>query len=131
MTDDFTEVATIDTLARIIYAEARGEDLVSKQAVAWVIKNRLGSYQGDWLKVMTDKNQFDVHKGIPKEKEAWNKCFEAALQVYQNEVEDPTGGALNFHSFEKGPSHIPSGWGDKDAYRFIKTIGEHHFYDQV
>lgn len=53
---DAATYSDVDTLARTIFGEARGESYKGKTAVAWVVKNRAAAAVA-WLKVHTDKER--------------------------------------------------------------------------
>lgn len=111
----------IDLLARVIYAEARGEDFEGQVAVGAVVLNRLKSsgfpdtihdvvYQRGAFTAVVDKQ---IH--LTPNEEAY-KAAEAALRG-----EDPTGGAL----FYFNPKTATDQWIKSRAV--IKTIGNHTF----
>lgn len=111
----------IDLLARVIYAEARGEDFEGQVAVGAVVLNRLKSsgfpntihdvvYQRGAFTAVIDKQ---IH--LTPNEEAY-KAAEAALRG-----EDPTGGAL----FYFNPKTATDQWIKSRAV--IKTIGNHTF----
>lgn len=113
--------ADIDLLARVIYAEARGENFEGQVAVGAVVLNRLeGSgfpktlhgvvYQPGAFTAVIDKQ---IH--LTPDEEAY-RAAEAALAG-----EDPTGGALYYFN----PRTATDRWIKSRAV--IKQIGNHTF----
>lgn len=92
-------------LARVIYAEARGESYTGKVAVGYVVKNRVNDprWPNTYSGVINQRNQFAIWQGDPSrltgsERIAWNDSIRAAGQVIGGEVSDPTKGATHFYS---------------------------------
>lgn len=111
----------IKELARLVYAEAAGENDIhnAMEGVAWVVRNRVvanklwfggSTYHG----VIHHKGQFtsvgdhlwnDAGKpgalSNPKDIEAYKRALTVARGVYNGTIPDPTDGAQYFHSYEK------------------------------
>jgi spore germination cell wall hydrolase CwlJ-like protein len=104
----------LDTLARTIYGEARGEGDDGQTGVAWVIRNRanagpFSSWPHSIAQVCTQGQgvQFncwrpgDVNYGLVRAVTPSNgvfaHCIEIARGVIGNTLPDPTGGATYYH----------------------------------
>jgi hypothetical protein len=112
----------IGLLARIITAEARGEPIVGKLAVAWVVMNRVARKNrwGDTItQVITQPYQF-AQPAV--------QVNEVALAVAQLVVagytKDPVEGATHFHATSVTPSWAPK-------IQRIRQIGRHIFYKEL
>ena len=123
---------TITCLARTIYWEAKGEGEPGMSAVAAVVMNRLadpkfpktvcavvtqgketGACQFSWW---CDGRPDDVEEEKP-----YAQATEIARRALNQQLADPTDGAVNFHTVAVRPN-----WADE----FVKTatIGDHIFY---
>jgi spore germination cell wall hydrolase CwlJ-like protein len=111
----------LDLLARVIYAEARGEDLEGQVAVGAVVLNRLKDpqfpktikeviYQRGAFTAVDDKQ---IHL-LPNE-----KAYQAAKEAIKGQ--DPTGGALYYYN----PRTAKDKW--IKGRPVIKQIGNHNF----
>lgn len=130
----------LDTLARTLWGEARGEPDKGLIAVAWVIQNRANkpSWWGSSIETVCLK---------PKQFSCWNKgdpnypylmglkaipardyvrMHEAATSVVGGHIADPTYGATHYHA--KSMRNYPA-W-TKGATMTI-VIGGHVFYRDV
>lgn len=89
----------LELLARLIYAEARGESLVGQIAVGSVVMNRVKSpnFPGDVESVIYQPRQFcPVSRGSFSRTSKFNEDnHEAASRAVAGE--DPTNGALYFY----------------------------------
>lgn len=119
------ELAPLLCLAMAVYHEARGEPLPGQIAVAYVIQNRTvsGRYPNDVCGVVTQNAQFSFKWVPPKDRAAWNKALIVSEWVLNNEIDDPTGGALWYHAKSVTP------WWSED--REGKVIGNHIFFTTV
>lgn len=145
-----------DVLARTIYGEARGENTIGREAVAWVIRNRLespatwwrrGVYRSDagpipddtyravclrlfqfscWNK--TDPN-YDLLHDVPDTHPILRDCREVARNVMGGEVIDPTGGACHYVTQQLWARQGKPAWLAK--MKPIKTIGNHVFLEEA
>ena len=141
MTDEekFQREIEIDTLARTIWGEARGEGNPGMQAVACVVMNR--------LKVAREKKRFWWGNSViqicqkPFQFSCWNKndpnyrkllgvdasdaAFAAALTVARLTLEgalsDLTGGATHYHAAGMTPV-----WTQSE--KPVAVVGQHIFY---
>ena len=139
----------IDTLARTIWAEARGEGRAGMVAVAHVILNRLNR-PGWWSRDQNDGIPDDTIQAVccdPWQFSCWNqddpnrakllavgpenKTFATAADVAvavitpgHPDAVDPTGGATHYHTTAIGP---PWASGHEPCAR----IGRHVFYRNI
>lgn len=121
----------LECLAMNVYHEARGERIEGRVAVAYVTMNRVNhTYFPDSVcKVVKQRRgkkcQFswycDGRSDRPKNKQAWIEALDVASLVYYNEVEDPTKGALFYHTTSVRPV-----W--RHRLDYYRTIGVHKFY---
>jgi N-acetylmuramoyl-L-alanine amidase len=128
----------VDTLARTIYGEARGEPFQGQVAVAWVVRNRVNAhswYGSDVIGVCRKPLQFscwntnDPNFGIIEAATLDTPGFVVATGVacivLTGNFPDPTNGATNYYA-----SSIPApGW----AAAMVPTaeIGHHKFFKEV
>lgn len=134
--------ADIDTLARTIYGEARGEPFKGMVGVAWVVRNRVEADlhrdgKPDWwgetvTEVCRKKWQFtcwiDQYKKIaevPETDPIFMRCKAAALLVLSGSLNDPTGGSTHYYaSYIQAPK-----WAQGKEPTAV--IGRHRFYAGV
>lgn len=118
----------IECLAMNVYHESRGETEKGKIAVAYTTLNRVNhDYFPDTIcGVVWQNSQFswtsDGKSDEVNEKEVWNEILELVETVINQETEDPTNGALFFHS--KGIN--PPNWAD--SMELSLDEGNHLFY---
>lgn len=124
----------IDLLARTIWGEARGEGTQGMQAVANVIMNRVkkgGWYGATVQDVVLKPYQFSVwNKDDPNREKAlavttadpqfWTAKKLASL-AYNGQLDDITGGAVNYHA-----NYVKPAWAE--SMTRTATIGKHIFY---
>lgn len=111
----------IELMARIIYAESRGESELGQLAVARVIVNRLQDprFPDTITEVICQPGQFiPVESGLPDTVPA--KFVELAKRAFSEE--DPTSGALYFYNPNK--TTRPEFWATRTK---LITIGNHIF----
>ena len=132
-----------DILARTLWGEARGEDLIGQIAVAWTIRNRVfdgktKSWWGEGYASVCQKpyqfscwNRNDPNyaylsgvKPIPLRE--FTQAQIAAGQVVDGKVSDPTGGATHYYAIAmpKPPTWV------KGATQTLK-LGHHVFFKDV
>ena len=140
----YEQIEHLDTLARTLYGEARGEGVEGMEAVAYVIMNRVkladdnivrwwgGNIKDVCLKPWQFScwNENDPNLEKLKELNDNNRTFLTALYVAADvmvkykDSEDPTNGATHYHTKSISPAWsqglIPC------AY-----IGDHVFYNDV
>jgi len=121
---------SLTCLARTIYWEAKGE--AGMTAVASVVMNRLAapSFPTTVCAVVTQGRenatcQFswwcDGRPDDVEEPQVYDEAMEIARRALNRQIEDPTGGAVNFHLDTVHPE-----WAD--AFVKTATIGAHVFY---
>jgi spore germination cell wall hydrolase CwlJ-like protein len=124
----------LDCLALTIYFEARGEPLQGKLAVGYVVINRVGDkeFPANVCQVVQQggeaeryRCQFswwcDGRSDKPVDLVAWRKSRAVAWEVLSGESDDPTRGALWYHTH-----HVQPDWRNKLVK--IHKIGDHLFY---
>jgi len=134
-----TLAARIDTLARTIWGEARGETLQGKEAVANVILNRVKHAQrrgkfwwGNTLEEVClkpyqfscwNKNDLNYSKiiSVKEDDPQFSVCLRIARRALNGVLADHTNGADHYHA----DSIMPS-WADSRVPTII--IGRHLFY---
>jgi hypothetical protein len=123
-----------DILVRTVLGEARGEGVRGMEAVAHVIANRAGSgrYPGDPAAVALQPSQFSVwNQGEGRGKTDYDRdsreyktAAEAIDRVFSGQSQDPTNGALFYHTPQVNPS-----W-SREVNRYGTTqLGNHIFYN--
>ena len=130
----------LDVLSRTIWGEARGEPLLGKIAVAWVIRNRVttdihGDNKPDWwgegvIGVCQKPSQFSCwnehDNNLPKllavsaDDDAAKESLYVALGVWLGYLSDPTAGATHYHATSVSPAWAKGKPGQQ--------IGNHVFY---
>jgi len=123
----------LDTLARTVYGEARGEDAIGRKAVAHVILNRVrkGGWWGSnitevclFAKQFSCWNDGDPNRVLMMSVDSYDpvfrECLYAALSALRDEENDPTEGANHYHNLTVTPS-----WAKDKPFH---TIGNHKFY---
>ena len=136
---DFHRELEIDTLARTIYGEARGEGTIGMQAVACVVLNRVEHSEaraGYWwgntvIEVCQKPYQFSCwNKNDPNyqkllEVDARDLHFATALRIARRALagllDDPTGNATHYHA-----QGITPHWADGEHP--VAVIGRHLFF---
>ena len=126
--------AEIDTMARTLWGEARGEGATGMQAVANVISNRVkrgGWYGATYQEVCLKPYQFSCWNdtdpnynkllNVNKSDSQFAQAVQIATKAYNGELDDITGGAINYHAKNANPY-----W----SKTMTKTarIGNHIFY---
>jgi N-acetylmuramoyl-L-alanine amidase len=124
-----------ECLARAIYHEARGEDRHGRLAVAHAVLNRRGQPQfkpticevirqgaADGSAGCQFSWACDGKPGRPRNEEPHAESLALAAEVLAGRTEDPTGGAMWFHTTDTAP---PS-W-TRELTR-TATFGNHVFY---
>ncbi len=138
----------VETMARTIYGEARGESSLGQQAVGHVILNRANA-DSWWGKTITNVclhpqqfsawNKSDPNRvkmtGVDLSDPVYRDCMLAALTVLLKEAsdrrpyaEDPTRGATHYHSHDILPR-----WalGKDGTRKYWVSIGGHAFYRNI
>ncbi len=123
-------------MAQTIYGEARSENLTTKKAIAWVIRNRSETKNKTIEDIVTAKNQFDCWiEGNPNydattnpeehaskskiDKDAWEDCLSIAREVLCAPKDaDITNGAT--HYFDSS-IELPY-WADPKKEKNVKEV---------
>ena len=123
----------IDTLARTIYGEARGESDEGKKAVACVVVNRANKKGKSIDTICKQKYQFscwldsDPNKSkitsVTTADAVFKKCHEIATSAANGTLPDNTNGATHYHA-----GAAPSWAKGKTP---CATIGHHKFYNDI
>lgn len=141
--DDFAKDNDETLLARMIYGEARGEELEERIAVGYTAVNRANDgvkWNGTDIRSVVLKpkqyscfNEDDVNreKLLNPEKDdakTWEECLDVAEGILNGKYEDPTQGATHYFN----PKLCQPSWAKKmEKIGRIKTkLGEskHEFY---
>jgi N-acetylmuramoyl-L-alanine amidase len=111
----------LDLLARVIYAEARGEALEGQVAVGAVVLNRLESPQFPKTirEVIYQRGAFTAVDDKQIHLQPNEKAYQAAKEAVKGK--DPTGGALYYYN----PKTAKDNW--IKSRPVIKRIGNHNF----
>lgn len=136
------EKTAIDTLARTIWGEARGESVRGKEAVASTIINRVKHAKargGHWwgnevIEVCLKPWQFscwnendpnrDKLAQVPDDDKHFKICKRIARRSFRKAQPDPTNGATHYHTKATSP------WWAKGRTP-CASIGNHLFYKNV
>lgn len=128
----------IDTLARTIWGEARGEGYLGMQAVANVVINRVkasqrapgGMWWGNTIAAVClapqqfsawDDTQRPLMLGVTPADQQFRMAQEIALKAVLGQLPDNTMGATHYHTLAVRPS-----WAD--ASKVTAQVGQHIFY---
>jgi len=135
----YDQMAPLDLLELCDYREARGEGMIGKRGVAWVVMNRAnhpGWWGHDIVNVILKKWQFSsFNEGDANEtvwptdetEQAFIDCREACAGAYYGTYTDPTVGATYYHdiSIPEPPLWIRAG------YVLTLAVGRLKFYREV
>tara|TARA_Y100000310_G_scaffold342721_1_gene447086 strand:- start:1240 stop:1650 length:411 start_codon:yes stop_codon:yes gene_type:complete len=134
--DSTLDGSDIGLMATTIWGEARGEPLIGKVAVAYVILTRAkrGGWYGNTIKeVIMKPYQFSAwNRNDPNfakmsmttmADNAYRDCMYATLGAVQKHLPNLAEGATHYHTLRMRPYWI------KDM-RNIATIGNHIFYEE-
>ena len=136
----------METLARSIWGEARGESAEGQAAVAWVMRNRVLAAQAFIARRKRAHPLFGDGTIVgacraPRQFSAWNvddgnrnkllqlsfgdaaycRAFAIGCQVWGGLLKDPTGGATHYHRHDIEPVWAKS-------MKSTALIGAHMFY---
>ena len=134
--DNWTCNEDLRILAEAIYFEARDQNHIGQEAIAFVIINRVHDdrFPNTIKKVVyQNRKPYELYKcqfsyfcdGKPENvfnDEAWNDAVSSAMRVYLGLIEDHTYGANHY----RNPSISKSNW--YLAMTKTVTIGDHTFY---
>lgn len=134
----------VDILARTLYGEARGEDGIGRQCVAWTIRNRaVQRYRGDsiaacamWPHQYSCWNPTDPNYRLLNEVTladfVFRYCFLSSLLVVDaDQKSDPIAGARHYHAIAQPAwaQSWPPDWAV--GHTPCATVGRHVFYSGV
>jgi spore germination cell wall hydrolase CwlJ-like protein len=132
----------LDTLARTIWGESRGEPIMGQAGVAWVVMNRVRAAHADkahfgWWgdsvqRVCLSPSQFscwlfsdpnlDKMKAAHIGQASFARAFGIACLVVAGDIADPTADSTHYYA-----ATIPAPkWTEGMSPR--ATIGNHHFF---
>ena len=137
------QASEIFCLAKNIYFEARNQSTFAKKAIDYVTLNRVQhrTFPNTICKVVKQgkvypwkrnvpikhKCQFswycDVKSDIPKERKAWNKSYDLAVNMYFNKSYDNTRGSTHYHT-----DYVKPYWRTDKRLEYVTKIGSHLFY---
>lgn len=135
----FASLTDIHLLGLLIYGEARGENLLGKTAVGFVVCNRMTDkrWPDSLAEVILQPKQFSCfNENDPNfyplleraqqgrffdRNPVWRECQYVAYGVLCNWIIDPTKGANHYHTRQVAPS-----W-DNDMQLTV-SIDNHNFY---
>lgn len=128
-------------LALCIWREARGENLLTKEAVAWSIRNRVqkpGWWGTGWAGIILQPYQYSSFNRtdpnatklpIPADP-SWQDSLEVAQMIYTTGADpslpDPTRGATSY--FDMSMDHNPPTWATDGSMVKTCDVGRLHFY---
>jgi N-acetylmuramoyl-L-alanine amidase len=124
----------LDICARTIWGEGRGESSEGKEAIAWVIRNRVESkswfghgFAGVCRKPwqfscwnQTDPNR-EKMEALSKDTIGYQQALTAIASAIVGD-KDPTNGSCHYHTAAVQPHWIT---------KPVKTIGGHLFYNDI
>ena len=133
---DYNELTPEQLMALAIWREARGEPMMGKVGVGYVISNRAHNpswWGSDTKSVILKPWQFSSFNANDPNTNLWPDDVDpswvdsqsAASVVYNGTMQDPTDGAVNY---KVSSIPWPKGWGEKSAYVETTVIGNHTFY---
>jgi hypothetical protein len=127
----------MDTLARTLWGEARGDDEEGMQAVASVVLNRLKRpqrFQPTVARVCRARKQFSCWnegdpnlpklKGLDNRNAAFTIALDVARRAIRGQLPDNTSGADHYHRHD-----ITAGW--SDDHTPCVRIGAHVFFNDI
>lgn len=114
----------LSLIAKVVYAESRGEPYNGKVAVASVILNRLESpdFPNTLEGVIKQKNAFSCVRNGKIDVVPDKQCYNAVLDAINGD--DPTSKALFFYN----PKIATCNWMKNIQKKNIKSIGNHVFF---
>ena len=126
--------AELDCSALAVYWEARGEGKESQHAIAHVILSRVADegFPNTICGVVEQSREFpagscqlswwcDGRRDEPREREAWDRAKRIARDALLQPEDDPTRGALYYHTKSVKPE-----W--RRDHGVVAQVGRHLFY---
>lgn len=119
----------LDLLCRLVEAESGDQSKIGKQAVVWVVLNRLSSprFPDTVERVIYARGQFDPAESGSIEYPAAKSTKAAVKEVLAGNVGDPTNGAVYFCELDSIPNPNTRRWFEEEL-TCLAVIGCHHFY---
>lgn len=135
MNQDGLDLFDLETAARTVWGEARGESQEGRVAVARVIVNRWRADSSATLEAVCRKpKQFscwnaddpNAHKArdVQWDDATLRACLSAVLEALDPKRPDPTHGSKHYHV-----TNMQAWWASGRTP--VVTIGHHHFYNDV
>ena len=135
--------AELALLALVVWREARGEVLFTKQAVAWSIRNRVlspGWWGHSWWSVILMPMQYssfnrtdpNATKWPMQVDPSWEDALQVAADVYTPDLTvapkilDLTRGAVSY--FDQSEDDNPPNWAKSGLFKHVCDFGRLHFY---
>ena len=137
---NLSDYGPLNLLTALILADAEGEPLEGKVAVAWVVRNRIADkrWPSTCAGVILQDKQFSclndgnarrpVFMGalLPSQggnfrDPIWRECRFVAHGVLHDWLRDPTGGANHYNTLDCDPSY-------EKKMTLTKVIGNHEFF---
>lgn len=116
----------VECLAFMIYGESRGESYKGQLAVAFVVHNRTKKHDKSYCAIIQQSGQFHFNTPFPKRDEdmkKWKDILNLSFRLISEDgfsnIASPIDGAIYFRN------NSGSNFSNK---KFVKTIGNHHFY---
>jgi N-acetylmuramoyl-L-alanine amidase len=130
----------LDALARVTWAESRGQPWLGQCAITWVVLNRLAREKGRFPRTVQgiiyqpyqfscfNRNdpQCEKVKVVTEADPAFVEAMAAVTAVLTGKVPDPTNGSDHYHHIAMKP--YPA-WASKLYPQ--ATIGAHKFYREI
>lgn len=116
--------ADIDLMAKLIYAESRGEPFEGKVAVASVVLNRVlnSGFPNSIKEVIFQTNAFSCVRNGEIKANPDQSCYDAVYEAINGK--DPTNEALYFYN----PAIATCSWMKQTQKKDTKSIGNHVFF---
>ncbi|MDU4938289.1 MAG: cell wall hydrolase [Clostridium sp.] len=114
----------IDLMAKLVYAESRGEPFEGKVAVASVVLNRLlnPGFPNSIKGVIFQTNAFSCVRDRDIKANPDQSCYDAVYEAINGK--DPTNEALYFYN----PAIATCSWMKQTQKKDTKSIGNHVFF---
>lgn len=114
-------------LARLIYAEARGEPYLGKLGVGQVVRNRMQYTSRSLRAVIYRKGQFDGINTRAFYQTPSEECILAAIEILENNI-SVFGDRVLYFLNPKVSTDV--GFMTRIAPYFVVKIGRHNFYEK-
>lgn len=132
----YSQLTEPQLLTLCIWREARGEGVIGRRGVGWVIVNRVENpcwWGHDIHSVILKPYQFSSFNDGDPNSDKWpvdNSAGEVECQSIANAIvkgtdTDITDGATHYHDVSMG---WPTAWGDQAQYSNTLNVGRFRFY---